>query len=359
MSEDIYRKLAGVLNSLPNDFPPSESGAELKLLRKIFTPAEAELFCDLRLTGETAEDISARTGRAVEGLGDMLGTMYAKGQIVRDREGAALRYRMVPWILGIYEYQLPNLDREFAELHLEYMRTLGIHLFTKTPQIMQVLPIEKEIPNMQEALPYQQVSALIERSRSFAVNHCICKTQNGLMGRGCAKPREVCLAIAEEENYYNDHPMKPRLITKEEAYEILRTAEEAGLVHMTQNTQKGHWFICNCCGCCCGQLIAARKGVPGAVNSSYTARIDALKCTQCDTCFDRRCQIKAISKEDGYNAVNEAKCIGCGLCVSACPSKAAGLYRKDTAAITPPPADEMDWYEKRAKLRGIDYSRYK
>jgi Pyruvate/2-oxoacid:ferredoxin oxidoreductase delta subunit len=182
--------------------------------------------------------------------------------------------------------------------------------------------------------------------------------QSRVSDRGCAKPHEVCLAIAEEEAFFEDHPMRPRVITKAEAREILKRAEEAGLIHMTSNVRKGHWFLCNCCSCCCFQLIAARKGIPGTVNAHYVARIDADKCVQCNTCADSRCQIGAIVKGEAHNEVNGDKCIGCGLCASACPSGAISLIRKPADQQVEPPEDEADWTRVRGEKRGVDYSRF-
>ena len=67
MSDDVYRKLAKVLDTLPNGFPAAESSAGIKLLEKIFDPDQAELFCDLRLQFETAQQIAERTGHSADG----------------------------------------------------------------------------------------------------------------------------------------------------------------------------------------------------------------------------------------------------------------------------------------------------
>ena len=75
MSEDVYSNLAKVLDTLPNGFPATESGVEIKLLMKIFRPEDAELFCDLRLKFETAQQVSERTGRPLEGLEEHLSEM--------------------------------------------------------------------------------------------------------------------------------------------------------------------------------------------------------------------------------------------------------------------------------------------
>ncbi len=67
MSDEIYRKLAKVLDTLPNGFPAREDQLELKLLKRIFEPEQAELFCDLRLAFESAQQIAERTGRIETG----------------------------------------------------------------------------------------------------------------------------------------------------------------------------------------------------------------------------------------------------------------------------------------------------
>ncbi len=359
MSEEVYRKLAQVLDTLPNGFPATESGVEIKLLKKIFTPEEADLFCDLRLTFETAAQIAQRTGRPLDGLEERLVGMWGRGEIFGIDFGTVKVFKMLPWAFGIWEMQLNRMDREFAELCEEFNPVYGQQFFKNKPQFMQVIPIEKEIPNKQEALPYQKVSAIIENGKSFAVAECICKKEHGLLDKGCTKPLEVCMAIAPVPGVFDQfHWGRP--ISKEEAYVVLRKAEEAALVHLTYNVEQGQFFICNCCGCCCGVLRAINEmGIVDATNSHYRAQIDPDKCVSCGTCKDERCQVKAIEDRDGAYRVLKERCIGCGLCVTTCPSEAIQLVHKRPEEIVLPPKDEMTWFERRGQARGVDFGRYK
>jgi len=359
MTDDIYRRLAEVLDTLPNGFPSTESGVEIRLLKKIFEPREAELFCELKLNWETPAQIAERTGRPVEELEKRLKVMRKKGQVFGVKLGDTFIYKMLPWAFGIYEFQLPHMDRELAEMCEEYMPVFGRQFFEQTPQLMHVVPVEKEVQASQEALPYERGSAIIETGQDFMVQQCICKKEQGLLDNPCSKPLEVCLAIAPVPGVFKDTAVG-RVITREEAYEVLRQSEEAALVHLTWNVKSGHFFICNCCGCCCGVLRSINElGISGAVNSNYYAEIDPELCTVCGTCKEERCQVQAIEEgEEAYRVIRE-RCIGCGLCVSTCPSEAIQLVRKPVEEQVAPPKDEMDWYEQRAKLRGVDISAYK
>lgn len=359
MSEDVYKKMATVLDTLPNGFPESETGVELKLLKMIFTPEEAELFCDLRLSFETPEQIAERSGRPLEGLDNQLKQMWEKGQVFGVDFGTVLVYKMMPWVFGIFEFQLKHMTKEMAELCEEYEKTFGPQFFESKIQLMNVVPVEKEINSNEVVLPFERVSSIIEKGKSFAVNDCICKKEKELLGERCDKPMEVCLAIAPVPGVFDNHPLKARPITKEEAYDILKISEEAGLVHLTSNVEKGHYYICNCCGCCCGVLRGVNEyGGAKAVNSNYYAQIDAEECVSCGICADERCQVHAIEEKDDAYAVIKDKCIGCGLCVSTCPSDAISLIRKNEEDIVLPPVDENDWYKRRSQMRGVDYSKY-
>lgn len=359
MTDDVYHKLAKVLDTLPNGFPATESGIEIRILKKIFEPEEAELFCDLRLTQETAAQISERTGRPLEGLEQKLQSMHQKGELRAFKSEAGWIFKMVPWIVGIYEFQLKRMDREFAAMCEEYSRYWGRQFVRHGPEVMQVVPIEREIPVKQEALTYQQVSGLIENARSFMVNECICKKKQGLLDKPCSKPVEVCLAMAPVPGVFEKNSWGGRVITKEEAYDVMKKAEEAGLVHLTSNIESGHWYICNCCGCCCDVLRAAGLGLPNMVNSHYYAEIDPELCTACGVCADTRCQVKAIRKGDDSCSVITKRCIGCGLCATTCPEEAVKMVHKKPEDRVSPPKDENAWLEERARRRRVDFSKYK
>jgi NAD-dependent dihydropyrimidine dehydrogenase PreA subunit len=265
---------------------------------------------------------------------------------------------MMPWAFGIFEFQLKRLDRELAEIVEEYMPVFGRQFFQNKPQLMQVIPIERQVALSHEALPYEKVSFIIENGASFAVNDCICKKERGLLDHPCAKPIEVCMAIAPIPGVF-ETGRYGRPISKAEAYQVLEKAEEAGLVHLTYNIEGGHFFICNCCGCCCGVLRAITElGVLDAVNAYYRAWIDPDLCAGCGLCRDERCQVAAIEEQEEGFRVIETRCIGCGLCVTTCPTEAISLVRKPAEEIAKPPKDEKDWFDVRGRARGVDFSRY-
>jgi ferredoxin len=361
MNDEVYHKLAKVLDTLPNGFPSTENGVEIDLLKMIFAPEQADLFCSLRLTFETAEEISKRTGLPMEGLEEKLISMVKAGQIFMIKMGGTRFFRMMPWVFGIYELQLGHIDKEFAELYEKYRPTYSKQFFSKKPQLMQTLAIEESIPSHQEALSYEKVSTIIENGQSFLLNECICKKERGLLGKPCDRPVEVCLAIAPIPGVFDKAPLG-RAISKDEAYAVLNKAEEDGLVHLTGNVQAGHIYICNCCKCCCGVLNAINNyGIPASVviNSHYYAKINPEECIGCGVCANERCQVSAIEEtEDTYRVIQE-RCIGCGLCASACPAEAIQLVHKEREKLEPPPFTEDAWFEERARLRGVDFTPYK
>ena len=361
MDDAVYRKLANVLDTLPNGFPPTPEGVEIKLLKKVFEPEQADLFCDLRLTFETAEEIAARTGRPLEGLKEQLIGMARDGQIFMIKMGTTKYFRMLPWVFGIYEFQYSRLDKEFALLHEEYAPVYGKQFFTMTPQLMQILPIEDRIGEEEEPLPFEKVSTIIENGHSFLANECICKKEKALLGKPCDRPTQVCLAVAPIPGVFDKSP-QGRVLTREEAYALLKESEEQGLVHMTSNVQFGPYYICNCCKCCCGVLSAINDwGIPVAevVNAHYYAIIDPDLCTGCGLCLEERCQVRAIEATGDVYRIIPERCIGCGLCVSTCPVQAVSLKHKDPSQRVLPPATEEAWFDERAKNRGRDYSTYR
>ncbi len=360
MSDDIYRKLAKVLDTLPNGFPSTQSGVEIKLLEKIFTLEEADLFCDLKLSYETPVQIAERSGHPLEGLDELLTRMWRqKGQIEGAELGPTRVFKMLPWMMGIFEMQVDHMDEELARLSNEYYIHFGQQFFAQGPQALRTIPIEQDVTPTQQLLSYHRVSGIIERGQSFSLNDCVCRKEERLVGNGCSYPLDVCLAVDPQPGFFERQPWG-RVISKQEAYAVLDRAEAAGLVHLTSNVEKGHSFICNCCGCCCMTLKGINKlGMSDVVNSDFYSQIDADLCESCGDCVDDVCQMGAISEGEEIYRIDRRLCIGCGVCIGRCDRLAIELKHKFETERVASPEDDDAWLEERGRLRGVDFSRYK
>jgi electron transport complex protein RnfB len=356
MNYDAYRKLAQKLDAIPNGFPQTESGIELKLLAKIYTPEEAALASEMQLVPESAAQIAQRLGRDPVETIALLQEMVRKGQVRVVDEEEQSKFALMPWVVGIYEEQLGRLDEEFVRLFDEYILEAALgwaQLFNTLPSIEKVIPVEKSIPVDVQIFPYEQASALLDNAKSFGLRKCICKVNRALVGEPCKYPVEVCLLFASTEDAFDNQP-DTRVITKEDALKVLRETEEAGLIHSSTNVREGQFYICNCCTCCCGFMrLLSLFGIENSVaKSDFYATVDPETCTGCGTCV-KRCQFGVPSLVDDVSSVDQKRCVGCGHCAMTCPSGAMTLVRKPQDQISPTPRDMDQWAMERAKNRGI------
>jgi len=354
MTENPYKLLAERLDALPNGFPPTDDGAELRLLAKLFTPAEAALAAQLRLTIETPAHIAARIGGDADALAKQLKSMARRGLIAAERAEGGLGFRLMPFIVGIYEMQFSTLDAELARLFEEYYQRAFGKALTMQPPVHRVIPIGKTVQNDVEVQPYESVVEIINSAKAWGVVDCICRKQKALLGEPCEHPLDVCMTMSQIPDAFASNPTI-RALTREGALATLRRAAEAGLVHSVSNNQEGLWYICNCCTCSCGILRGMKElGIANVVaRSAFVNRVDDALCIGCEACLER-CQFDALTMEGKCAHVNETRCVGCGVCVLACDQGALQLVRRPTEQVLPVPRTESDWRVVRAAARGIE-----
>ena len=255
MNKDVYKKLALKLDDLQNRFLATESGIELRLLEKIFTPEEAELAAEMFLVKESASIIASRANLPENQARRTLKNMVRKRVIHVSKGDRELVYGLMPFVVGFYEELLPRLDQELAELVEQYFQETRGEIMGKGLSVHRVIPVEESVDFEMEIFPYEKASDLLKKAKSWGVRDCICRVQKKLIGDPCDHPLENCLVFAPIEGAFDKSDVD-RAITKEEALKILYEAEEAGLVHTTGNYQGPHYYICNCCTCSCGILRA-------------------------------------------------------------------------------------------------------
>ncbi len=346
MAKNVYERLAQHLDKLPGGFPPSPGGVELRLLKRLFTPKEAKLAMHLTLNREEAEIIARRARLGLDEADQRLREMARKGLIFSvEKEGAPPLYQAVPWVVGIYEFQVNNPDESFFRDVNEYVATRSKPSRPQPIPQMRTIPIGRSIESHLEALPYERAEELIKAHKKFAVSPCICRRKAEKIAVACDAPKETCLIFGDWADYYVRNGIA-RYINQSEVSEILTMADKANLV-LQPNNSKELVVLCCCCGCCCAILtrIKPHPRPSELVASPFRAMHEPETCASCRTCIDR-CQMDALTLEGDRVVFNSHRCIGCGLCVSTCPPGSLTLVRKPASEpIQVPTSMDTTWRE--------------
>ncbi len=351
MGGSLYRRLQKQLNRQAVGFPATITGADIRLLKSLFTEKEAAVACHLDCRYADGEDIFHRAAAAedlsIEEARSLLDEMMQKGLVaVRKREGRR-QYRLMPLVVGIYEGQVNRLTPEFRKAFSAYTGSLsyGISWITPAAPQMRTIPIKESISPETELHPANDVTALLDASPGpFAVLECICRKKKALEGEPCSvtERKETCLALGDLAAQTIE--MKAgREITRSEAEALLDESKREGLVLQPSNSAEPE-FICSCCGCCCG-MLGVQKMLPRPLDfwtAPFAAALDADACTGCGRCA-AICQVDAITFHQKKKRVtlDLNRCIGCGNCVAACPSGALSLVEREQKKEIPPTMDDL------------------
>ena len=349
---DVYSQLAKHLDNLPAGFPATESGVELRILRKLFTPEEAQVALGLRMMPEPTAKIAKRLQKDSVVLESMLDEMSHKGLIFRARKGDVTLYMATQFVVGIWEYHVNDLDEELIKDVNEYVPFLMEKTWAEmeTKQL-RVIPISESVPNEASIMPYEEAGTIIKSQSKIVVAPCICRTEQKMMGEGCDSPMEACFIFGVAAYYYEENGLG-RSVSQEEALQLMQKGLDAGLVLQPSNSQKSI-NICMCCGCCC-QILKNLKKMPqpaAMIDSNYYSEVDGEQCVACGDCVER-CPMDAIEIEDTAK-VDLDRCIGCGVCIPVCDYDALHLNQKDEGLRTVPPETMVKTYMKMAQERGL------
>ena len=265
--DQAYIKLQKHLNNQPVGFPATRSGAEIKILKHIFSPREAEVAACLTYRPEPLEAVFKRAGHLVESLQELetlLDGIQKNGGIESKITDDKKAYCNTPLVVGMYEMQLGRLSPEFIKNFNAYTadKKFGIEfLSTELPQ-MRTIPVAKSILPQHHVSTFDEVASLLREAEGpFVILECICRKKKALEGGSCrvTDRKDTCLAMGGIAQSIQQSG-SGREIAREEAMSIIEQNQKQGLVLQPSNTEKAD-FICSCCGCCCG-MLGLQQGLP-------------------------------------------------------------------------------------------------
>ena len=282
--------------------------SEYRILAPIVDDDMCDVMMHMRLeTNRSAAEIARRCKKDINFVQQQLDKLVVTG-IVRTRTvNGELCYYYPIWVPGIMEGVLSNREQcdkypdlgccfeEYTRKRLEVL-VPTLNSGKQGMSFMRVMPVMSAVENNSRTASYDEIATLIEKATAISVGPCSCRRTRRLMGEGCGHLEEdMCM-------YLNDNAINfskvgaHRLVSKEEAYEILKRAEDNGLVHEINQTDgfEGTTAICNCCGCSCFALrIAEMFRSKNAIRSNFVARVDKEKCVACGQCVEN-CQTNAL-----------------------------------------------------------------
>ena len=349
------------LGTLDDDAPYT------KMFHKLISEDEAKLGMYVKKKPQSAEDIAKDAKIPADKAAAMLKHMSQKGVIFEREAAGKFYYNITPFIPGFYEYVMTDpetkKDPEMAAWFRDIKANGSMMRFFSGQDggLLKVTPVMKEVHTQKKAYSFEDAMTFVNKAQSFAVTDCACRLSAKLVGKGCDHPVEdTCLQFDDTADYYV-RTGRGRRITKEEAVEILKKTEEAGLVHTAFSVEGEDYssFICNCCGCSCSGLrfLNTFDGNPFS-RSNFRANINEDNCVACGECVNI-CPVNAVTlgtnfadtvseqlpeyiqakdtpfkkMEENWDYINERRTVamqGTAPCKTACPAHISvqGYIRK-------------------------------
>ncbi len=300
---DFANKISRTKRGSKGEITPDRP--EYKILEPVVTEemAEAALCLGLR-EPKSAEEIAALCGKPVDLTEKLLWELAVAGACFVNKIDGVDKYWHDIWVPGHMEMMVNNKENvkkypQIAKAFDEYGKLRGpvaAGIIPVGAGPMRVIPIEQSIQGETRRASYEEVSKYLNENTIFSVSDCSCRTSREAMGEGCGHLKEdMCIQMGHAAEYYI-RTGRGREITREEAFEIIKRAEENGLMHSIPNTDgpgKTH-AICNCCGCSCFAMRLAEMYVnPDMVRSNYVSQVDKDKCVACGECVEN-CPTNAL-----------------------------------------------------------------
>lgn len=355
VGKDIFRELGAKIDGMEMRVPWNDRLRAV--LEELYTREEADVVIKMPYGMSTIEQLTTATGYEESQLWGILDSLTEKGLAIDIWINEAYHYAPSPLIVGIFEFTMmrmaPDADtRKWAKLLHDYMAGDDAFLegnLGKGEEIsfLRAMPHESAIAPSEyfEVLDYEKASAMIAEADRFAIGICSCRHEKMHLGeKKCDVPLESCTQFGYAADFMIRHNLA-REVSRSEMEEHFIKSKERGLVLAADNVRKNMRFVCHCCKCCCGPMLAIREhGYPNAlVTSNFIAGIQEDACVGCGLCA-KACPINAIAmvpleksearkKQDAR--VDTSLCVGCGVCALKCPTRACLLTKRGQRVIHP------------------------
>lgn len=348
-----FAELTNRLNRFPQGAPPSEY--LYKILSVLINEKEASLMAQLPVKPFTAKKAAyiwkvseAEAGKTLESLADrvLLIDMMIEGEKY---------YVLPPPMAGFFEFSMMrtrgDIDQKvLSELFYQYITVeddfIKALFVNGETQLGRTFVNEQTIPENDALFVYdfERASKVIESAEHMGVSMCYCRHKMQHLGKNCDAPMDICMTFGTVADSLIRHSFARR-VDEKEGLDLLAEAYENNLVQFGENVQQEVSFICNCCGCCCEAMVAARKfGLMNPVHTSnFMPAINDDNCTGCGKCVEV-CPVEAmtlVSANDPEKPrhkkadIDGEKCLGCGVCVRVCPFDCIAMKSREKKVITP------------------------